>query len=109
MHSYRYRITIEGHLGKAGCAAFEEFSIASGNGHTSLVADLDQSALYGALIRIQSLVSNSGSLRGYQAMGADRRRRARRCDRALPSPLLRTWLLPDLVTDGSVKPVFACP
>jgi len=55
VHSYRYRITIEGHLGKAGCAAFEEFSIASGNGHTSLVADLDQSALYGALIRIQSL------------------------------------------------------
>jgi len=45
VHSYRYRITIEGHLGKAGCAAFEEFSIASGNGHTSLVADLDQSAL----------------------------------------------------------------
>ena len=55
MHSYRYRITIEGHLGRAGCAAFEEFSIASNDGHTSLVADLDQSALYGALIRIQSL------------------------------------------------------
>ena len=38
-----------------GCAAFEEFSIVSNDGHTSLIADLDQSALYGALLRIQSL------------------------------------------------------
>ena len=55
MYSHRYRITIEGDLGRVGRAAFEEFNIASNDGHTSLVADLDQSALYGALIRIQSL------------------------------------------------------
>lgn len=55
MHSHRYRITVEGDLGRVGCSAFEEFNIVSNDGHTSLVADLDQSALYGALIRIQSL------------------------------------------------------
>jgi hypothetical protein len=55
MHPHRYRITIEGYLGGAGRTAFEKFNIACNDGHTSLVADLDQSALYGALIRIQSL------------------------------------------------------
>ena len=55
MHSHRYRITIEGALGRVGREAFEEFKIVSNDGHTSLIADLDQSALYGALIRIQSL------------------------------------------------------
>ena len=39
-----------------GRQAFEEFSIESDNGITSLIAaDLDQAALYGALMRIQSL------------------------------------------------------
>jgi len=38
-----------------GREAFEEFNIVSNDGHTSLVADLDQAALYGALLRIQSL------------------------------------------------------
>ena len=39
-----------------GRRAFEEFSVESYNGHTSLIAaDLDQAALYGALMRIQSL------------------------------------------------------
>jgi hypothetical protein len=55
MHSHRYRITIEGNLGRIGRTAFEEFNIACNDGHTSLVADLDQPGLYGALIRIQSL------------------------------------------------------
>jgi hypothetical protein len=56
MHTYCYRITIEGFLGRAGRQAFEEFSIESNNGHTSLIAaDLDQAALYGALMRIRSL------------------------------------------------------
>jgi len=47
MHPRRYRITIEGDLGRAGRTAFEEFTIACNDGHTSLVADLDQPALYG--------------------------------------------------------------
>ena len=38
-----------------GRQAFEEFSIVSNDGHTSLIADLDQAALHGALIRIRSL------------------------------------------------------
>ena len=56
MHTYCYRITIEGVLGRVGRQAFEEFSIESDNGITSLIAaDLDQAALYGALMRIRSL------------------------------------------------------
>ena len=65
MHSHRYRITIGGDVGRAGRAAFEEFNIVSNDGHTSLVADLDQPALYGALIRIQSL----GLLRPQSCLG----------------------------------------
>jgi hypothetical protein len=42
VHSHRYRITIEGDLGRVGCAAFEEFNILSNDGHTSLVTDLDR-------------------------------------------------------------------
>jgi hypothetical protein len=55
MHSHRYRITIEGNPGRVGRTAFKEFNIASNDGRTSLVADLDQPGLYGTLIRIQSL------------------------------------------------------
>ena len=55
MRAHRYRITIEGDLGWAGLQEFEGFNIESSGGHTSLIADLDQAALYGALIRLQSL------------------------------------------------------
>jgi hypothetical protein len=55
VHTHRYRIVIAGGLGRVGCQAFEEFKIVSNDGHTSLIADLDQAALYGALIRVQSL------------------------------------------------------
>ena len=55
MHAHRYRITIEGALGRTCSQAFEEFAIEPNAGHTALIADLDQAALYGALIRIQSL------------------------------------------------------
>ena len=34
---------------------FEGFNVVSNDGRTSLIADLDQAALYGVLIRIQSL------------------------------------------------------
>ena len=64
MHAYRYRITIEGNLGWAGVREFEEFDIESSGGHTSLIADLDQAALYGVLIRLQSL--------GFKLMGLAR-------------------------------------
>ena len=55
MHAHRYRITIEGVLGSVSCQAFEGCNIVSNHGHTSLIADLDQAALHGVLIRIQSL------------------------------------------------------
>ena len=55
MHAHRYRITIEGVLGSVGSQAFEGFNVVSNGGRTSLIAYLDQAALYGVLIRIQSL------------------------------------------------------
>jgi hypothetical protein len=53
--THRYRITIRGGLGRITRQAFEEFRIESNGGYTSLIAELDQAALHGALIRIQSL------------------------------------------------------
>jgi len=55
MCTHRYRITIGGGLGRITRQAFEEFTIESNGGQASLIADLDQAALLGALIRIQSL------------------------------------------------------
>jgi hypothetical protein len=56
VRTHRYRITIGGgHLGSAARQAFEEFKIESNGGFTTLIAALDQAALYGALNRIQSL------------------------------------------------------
>jgi hypothetical protein len=55
VRAHRYRITIVGGLGRVARQAFEGFKIESNGRHTSLIADLDQAALYGALNRIQSL------------------------------------------------------
>jgi hypothetical protein len=55
VHAHPYRITIEGVLGSVCCQVFEGFNVVSNDGRTSLIADLDQAALYGVLIRIQSL------------------------------------------------------
>ena len=55
MHPHRYRIFIGGGLSTAICEAFEGFTIASDGAYTTLVADLDQAALYGALLRIHAL------------------------------------------------------
>jgi len=55
VHTHRYRIAIGGGLGKIAREAFEGFKIESNGAYTSLIADLDQAALYGALNRIQSL------------------------------------------------------
>lgn len=55
MASYRYRITVRGGLGNASREAFEGFAIVSDGAETTLIQDLDQAALYGALNRIQSL------------------------------------------------------
>ena len=55
MHPHRYRIFIGGGLSTAICEAFEGFTIASDGAYTTLVADLDQAALHGALLRIQAL------------------------------------------------------
>ena len=55
MGKYRYQITVGSGLGEAGREAFEGFKIEPDGGNTLLVADMDQSALFGALNRIQSL------------------------------------------------------
>jgi hypothetical protein len=55
VHAHRYRITIAGVLGSVSRQAFEGFDIECNGGHTLLIADLDQAALYGVLIRVQSL------------------------------------------------------
>ena len=55
MGKHRYQITINGGLGEAGREAFEGFKIEPDGRGTMLVADLDQSALFGALSRIQFL------------------------------------------------------
>ena len=55
MGTHRYRITVAGGLGRVAREVFEDFTIEADGTHTSLVAHLDQAALYGALNRIQSL------------------------------------------------------
>jgi hypothetical protein len=55
VHPHRYRILIGGGLSTVARQAFEGFTIESNGVHTTLIADLDQAALYGALNRIQSL------------------------------------------------------
>ena len=55
VHKHRYQITVHGGLGDAGRQAFDGFKIEPDGHATMLVADLDQSALYGALNRVQSL------------------------------------------------------
>jgi hypothetical protein len=55
VHPHRYRICIGGGLSTAICEAFEGFTIGFDGAYTTLVADLDQAALHGALLRIQAL------------------------------------------------------
>ena len=55
MGTHRYRITVAGGLGRVTRQAFEDFTIEASGAHTSLIAGLDQAALYGALNRIRSL------------------------------------------------------
>lgn len=55
MRPHRYRIVISGSLGETLRCAFEDFKIEPLDGHTALIADMDQAALHGALNRVQSL------------------------------------------------------
>ena len=55
MHPHRYRIRMGGSPSTAICEAFEGFTIGFDGAYTTLVADLDQAALHGALLRIQAL------------------------------------------------------
>jgi hypothetical protein len=52
---HRYCITISGSLGETFLSAFDGFKVESLDGHTALIADMDQAALHGVLDRIQSL------------------------------------------------------
>ena len=51
MLKYRYRIVVSGRLGPMSREAFADFKIEPNATNTVLVAELDQSALYGALSR----------------------------------------------------------
>ena len=55
MHPHRYRIFIGGGLSIVARQAFDGFTTESSGVYTTLIADLDQAALYGALNRTQSL------------------------------------------------------
>jgi hypothetical protein len=55
MLKYCYRIVVSGRLGHMSREAFADFKIEPNATNTVLIAELDQSALYGALNRIQSL------------------------------------------------------
>jgi len=55
VYARRYRICIGGGLGTAICEGFEGFTIGFDGACTTPVADLDQAALHGALLRIQAL------------------------------------------------------
>lgn len=55
MRTHRYRITISGNIGEIGREAFGDFRIESNGTDTTLVGDLDQAGLYGALNRMLSL------------------------------------------------------
>jgi hypothetical protein len=53
--AHSYRIVVSGRLGQASLEAFGGFKIERCGRNTMLMAVMDQSALYGALNRIQSL------------------------------------------------------
>lgn len=55
VRTHRYRITISGNVREIGREAFGDFRIEFNGTNTTLVGDLDQAALYGALNRILSL------------------------------------------------------
>ena len=55
MRTHRYRITISGRLGDIDREAFADFDSEPSGPDATLIADLDQAALYGALARIQAL------------------------------------------------------
>jgi hypothetical protein len=52
---HAYRIVVSGRLGEASLEAFAGFKIERCGRNTMLMAVMDESALYGALNRIQSL------------------------------------------------------
>jgi hypothetical protein len=55
VRTHRYRIVISGSLGDIGREAFRDFRIESKGTNTTLVGDLDQAGLYGALNRLLTL------------------------------------------------------
>lgn len=55
MLAHRYRIVVAGVLGAAARQAFEGFRIEQVGTDSALRADLDQSALFGALNRVLAL------------------------------------------------------
>jgi hypothetical protein len=55
VRTYRYQITVKGGLGEIAREAFSDFRIETNGTNTTLIGDLDQAGLHGALNRILSL------------------------------------------------------
>ena len=84
MRPHLYRISVVGHLGDVGRAAFEGVEIVRGVGHTDLVGNLDQAALFGLLARVNAL-----ALELVEVRREDRpARRPRRLPRPAPTGLV---------------------
>jgi hypothetical protein len=67
----RYVITVEGRLGTAARAAFGGMTITATEGsRTSLEGELDQSALFGILLKVQSLALELVGVRRVDREGA---------------------------------------
>jgi len=52
---HRYRVIVSGRLGEISRGVFEDLSVEPDGANTGLTGELDQSALYGVLDRIQGL------------------------------------------------------
>ena len=55
MRPHRYRVVVFGRLGETSRGVFEDLCIEPDGANTGLSGELDQSALYGVLDRIQEL------------------------------------------------------
>jgi hypothetical protein len=55
MRPHRYRVVVFGRLGETSRGVFEDLCVEPAGANTGLTGELDQSALYGVLDRIQEL------------------------------------------------------
>lgn len=69
MGTHPYRISVAGHLGRLAQDAFGGMKVVYDNGHTDLYGELDQSALFGLLARVQTLALELVAVRREEPTG----------------------------------------